>query len=146
MIIYNATIITWESHNRILKNYGLRITDDKVTEIEESQLLLQKYPEEEKVDAESKLLMPGLICAHTHFYGLFSRGMAIHGDPPADFVEILEKLWWPLDQSLLEEDIYYSALVSIIDAIKHGTTTVFDHHASPNFITGSLDKIGRAHV
>lgn len=144
MIIYNATIITWESNNRILKNYGLRITDDKVTEIQESQLLLQKYPEEEKIDAKGKLLMPGLICAHTHFYGLFSRGMAIHGDAPADFVEILKKLWWPLDQSLLEEDIYYSALISIIDAIKHGTTTVFDHHASPNFITGSLDIIEKA--
>lgn len=144
MIIYNATIITWQSRNQIFENYGIRITDDRITEIDKSELLISKYAGEESIDAKGQLLMPGLICAHTHFYGLFSRGMALHGDAPADFVEILKKLWWPLDQSLLAEDIYYSALASIIDAIKHGTTTVFDHHASPNFITGSLDMIEKA--
>jgi len=144
MIIYNATIITWQSRNQIFENYGIRITGDRITEIDKSELLISKYAGEESIDAKGQLLMPGLICAHTHFYGLFSRGMALHGDAPADFVEILKKLWWPLDQSLLAEDIYYSALASIIDAIKHGTTTVFDHHASPNFITGSLDMIEKA--
>ena len=144
MIIYNATIITWQSRNQIFENYGIRITGDRITEIDKSELLISKYAGEESIDAKGQLLMPGLICAHTHFYGLFSRGMALHGDAPADFLEILKKLWWPLDQSLLAEDIYYSALASIIDAIKHGTTTVFDHHASPNFITGSLDLIEKA--
>jgi putative selenium metabolism protein SsnA len=31
-----------------------------------------------------------------------------------------------------------------VDAVKHGTTTLFDHHASPNFIDGSLDVIAEA--
>ncbi len=35
----------------------------------------------------------------------------------------------------------YSALVALVDAIRHGTTTLIDHHASPNFIDGSLDVI-----
>ena len=37
-----------------------------------------------------------------------------------------------------------SALVCLVDAIKHGTTSLIDHHASPNFIDGSLDVIGAA--
>lgn len=144
MIIHNATIITWETPNRILKNSALRILKDRVVEIDNSSNLVEKYPSEEMIDAKGQIVMPGFICAHTHFYGVFSRGMAIHGEAPADFVEILNKLWWPLDQSLQEEDVCYSTLVCIIDAIKHGTTTVFDHHASPNFITGSLDTIEKA--
>ena len=84
------------------------------------------------------------FCAHTHFYSAFSRGMAIPGLAPKDFPEILERLWWPLDKSLLEEDIRYSALLSLVDAIKHGTTTLIDHHASPNAIDGSLDIIAEA--
>lgn len=144
MIIHNATIITLGNSNRILENHGLRVENDRIVEIDYSEKLIKKYPEEERLDAKGQILMPGLICAHTHFYGIFSRGMAIHGEAPANFVEILQKLWWPLDQSLLEEDVYYSALVSILDAIRHGTTTVFDHHASPNYITGSLDTIERA--
>jgi cytosine/adenosine deaminase-related metal-dependent hydrolase len=51
--------------------------------------------------------MPGNICAHTHFYGAFARGMAIPGDSPANFPEILDKLWWKLDKSLDYEAVYY---------------------------------------
>ena len=88
--------------------------------------------------------MPGGICAHTHFYGAFARGMAIPGDPPQDFPQILKRLWWPLDKALDEDSVRLSALVSVVDAVKHGTTTLIDHHASPNFIDGSLDIIAQA--
>ena len=39
------------------------------------------------------------------------------------------------------EDVRYSALVCLVDAVRHGTTTLIDHHASPNAIDGSLDVI-----
>jgi putative selenium metabolism protein SsnA len=103
-----------------------------------------KYPEVEEVDAGGQLVMPGNICAHTHFYGAYARGLAIPGFPPKDFPEILKKLWWPLDKALDEQSVRASALVHLVDAIKHGTTTLFDHHASPNFIEGSLDVIAQA--
>ena len=96
------------------------------------------------LDARGQLVMPGNICAHTHFYGAFARGMAIPGDAPKDFPEILERLWWKLDKALTMDDVRYSALVCLIDAVKHGTTTLIDHHASPNAIDGSLDVIADA--
>jgi cytosine/adenosine deaminase-related metal-dependent hydrolase len=40
--------------------------------------------------------------------------------------------------------VRYSALVCLVDAIRHGTTTLIDHHASPNAIEGSLDLIAQA--
>lgn len=144
MIIYNCKIITWGNPNQILDHHAIWIDKDRIQEIAMQDDLLLRFPDDDKLDANGQILMPGLICAHTHFYGVFSRGMAIPGEPPADFVDILKKLWWPLDQSLTQEDIYYSALVCIIDAIRHGTTTVFDHHASPCFINGSLDIIEKA--
>ena len=88
--------------------------------------------------------MPGNICGHTHFYGAFARGMAIPGDPPRDFPEILAKLWWRLDKVLTLEDVRYSALVCLVDAVRHGAATLVDHHASPNAIVGSLDEIAEA--
>ncbi len=91
-----------------------------------------------------KVVLPGMLCGHTHFYGAFSRGMAIPGAPATNFVEILEKLWWKLDLALLDEDVKYSALIFMVDAIKHGCTTMIDHHASPNAIDGSLDVVAEA--
>lgn len=144
MIITNSTIVTWESPNRILTGHALVISENKISDLGLQEEIISKYPSEEILDAKGQWVMPGLICAHTHFYGTFSRGLNIPAPAPADFPEILQKLWWPLDQSLLSDDVEYSSLVCMVDAIKHGTTTLFDHHASPNFIDGSLDVIENA--
>ena len=141
MLITNATLITWESENRVLDGYAILVENDRIREIDTTQNLISKYPNAEKLDARGQYVMPGNICAHTHFYGAYARGMAIPGPAPKDFPEILRKLWWPLDRSLDAESIQYSVLPCLVDAIKHGTTTLFDHHASPNAIDGSLDII-----
>lgn len=144
MLITNAHLITWGKPNEILADYALLIKNERIAEIGPSAELLASHPDEERLDAGGQYVMPGNICAHTHFYGAFARGMAIPGAAPKDFPMILKKLWWPLDKSLSKEDIRYSALVCLIDAIKHGTTTLIDHHASPNAIEGSLDGIAEA--
>ena len=144
MLITNAKLITWESSNQILEDGAILIENDRIREIDTTQSLLTKYPTQEKLDARGQYVMPGNICTHTHFYGAYARGMAIPGPAPKDFPEILQKLWWPLDRSLDAESIQYSVLPCLVDAIKHGTTTLFDHHASPNAIDGSLDIIAEA--
>lgn len=141
MIIINGIIVTWSRPNLFLQDHALRIEDSTISEIGLQSAILEKYPNEETIDAAGQLVMPGLICAHTHFYGAYSRGMGIPGQSPSAFPEILEKLWWPLDLALDEESVRYSAWVSVLDAIRHGTTTLFDHHASPNCIGNSLDGI-----
>jgi len=141
MLITNAKLITWNEPNQILDDQALLIENTRIHEIDTTQNLLAKYPNAEKLDAHGQYVMPGNICAHTHFYGAYARGMAIPGTAPKDFPEILQKLWWPLDRSLDAESIQYSVLPCLVDAIRHGTTTLIDHHASPNAIDGSLDII-----
>jgi putative selenium metabolism protein SsnA len=142
MLITNATIITWERENRILSDSALLIQDGKIADFGPSADLEARYPDAPLYDARGQLLLPGSICAHTHFYGMYSRGMAIPGEPASRFSQILNNLWWPLDQALNEEAVRLSSLVCLVDAVKHGTTTLIDHHASPNFLTGSLNAIG----
>ena len=144
MLITNATLITWEEPNRVLEDYALYIDDGYIVEFGPSRELEARYPTAQRLDADGQYVMPGNICAHTHFYGAFARGMAIPGAAPKDFPQILQKLWWPLDKSLLEEDVRASAEVMLVEAIRHGTTTLIDHHASPNAIEGSLDVIAEA--
>jgi putative selenium metabolism protein SsnA len=144
MLITNANLITWENPNRILENHSILIDGGRIIETGPSEELLQRHQSDERVDAHRHYVMPGAICAHTHFYGAFSRGLNIPGLPAKDFLEILEKLWWHLDKSLSLEAVHYSTLVCLLDAIKHGTTTLVDHHASPNAIHYSLDEIASA--
>lgn len=144
MLIINATVVTWGEPNQVLSNHAVYIEDGKVAAIGASDSLIAQYPQATRLDAKGQLVMPGNICAHTHFYGAYARGLAIPDPAPASFPEILKKLWWPLDKALDKDSVRASALVCLVDAVKHGTTTLIDHHASPNFIDGSLDVIADA--
>ena len=144
MLIHNATLVTWGADAQVLTGHALLLRDGRIEALGPEAALLQRYPDAPRLDARGQLVMPGNICAHTHFYGAFARGMAIPGAPPADFPQILQRLWWPLDRALDADGVRLSALVSLVDAIKHGTTTLIDHHASANCIAGSLDLIADA--
>ena len=95
-------------------------------------------------DCSGCLLLPGNVCAHTHLYSQLARGMPYALDPPLDFTQILQRVWWRLDRALDEEAVRLSALVGGMEALLAGTTTLVDHHASPNAIDGSLDAIAAA--
>jgi len=144
MLIHNATVITFDDENRIIQQGAVRINGDTIEAVGDSADLLAAHPNDERWDAGGLVLMPGQICAHTHFYGAFARGMYIPGEPAKDFPEILDKLWWPLDRSLDLDGVRSSAEVCLVDAIRNGTTTLIDHHASQTAIDGSLDVIAEA--
>jgi putative selenium metabolism protein SsnA len=144
MLITNGTVVTFGEENEILPYGALLVERDQIAAVGETTELMERYPDEEILDAQGRLIMPGMICSHTHFYGAFARGMALKGESPSNFTQILEYLWWRLDKALNLDDVRYSALVCLVDAIRNGTTTLIDHHASPNAVAGSLDIIGDA--
>jgi putative selenium metabolism protein SsnA len=144
MLITHGTLVTMGMPNEIIGDGALYINGERIADIGSSAELEARYPRAERLDAAGRVVMPGLICAHTHFYGAFARGMTLRSEPAANFPEILEKLWWRLDRALWPEDVHYSTLVCLVDAIRHGTTTLFDHHASQRSIAGSLDQIAAA--
>lgn len=144
MLITNGRVLTFGDAPRLIENGAVLIDGDLIAAVGESSFLEANHPQAERLDAKGMLVMPGMICAHTHFYGAFARGMYIPGPPMRDFAEILARLWWPLDRALDAEGVRYSALGPLVDAIRFGTTTLIDHHASNRFIDGSLDVIAEA--
>lgn len=143
----NATIITLDDKNPVIDNGAVLIDEGKVEDLGKTDQLKLRYQEAKFIDVENKVIMPGMINTHMHFYSTFARGMDLKTDhPPQNFEEILEKLWWRLDQTLNSEDIYYSTLYALVESIRSGTTTIFDHHASYGYIDNSLDIIAEAVV
>jgi putative selenium metabolism protein SsnA len=101
-------------------------------------------PGAERIDCAGALVLPGLVCGHTHLYSALARGMPPPEVAPANFTEILERVWWRLDRALDDEAVEVSALWGAVEAARAGVTTVVDHHASPAAIDGSLDRVGGA--
>jgi len=144
LLVSHATLVTLGIGSQVVEDGAIFLRGGRIADLGGTAELRARYPAAEVLDAAGKIALPGMICAHTHFYGAFARGMALPGEPATNFVQILQKLWWRLDKALTLDDVYYSALVCLGDAIRHGTTTLIDHHASPNAIEGSLDTIAQA--
>jgi putative selenium metabolism protein SsnA len=139
MLLKGGTLV--RLHPPALARADLRIEGDTIVARGTN---LRPKPGEPVEDCRGRLVLPGLVCAHTHMYSSLSRGMPGPAAPPASFPAMLARVWWKLDQALTEEAIYYSAMVGAVEAIRAGTTTVVDHHASPNAIPGSLDIVREA--
>ena len=141
LLISNGTVVTLGEGSRIWHAHDVACEGGLITAIAPHGRLIG--PHDRVIDASGKVVMPGFINTHMHLYSTLVRGLG-KAKPSAGFREVLENLWWRLDRKLDLEDCYVSALVMLIEAVRHGTTTLFDHHASPSALPGCLDTIARA--
>jgi len=142
LLIKNGRVVTLNPANDILENGEVRIDGPRIVSVGSHPDA--KFKADRVIDAGGKVVMPGLINAHHHLYSTFARGFVPPGRAPVNFREVLEFLWWKLDLALDMDDVYHSALLSLVECIKLGCTTVIDHHASPSCRNGSLDTIENA--
>jgi len=120
---------------------SLRIEDGLIAE---RGIDVARQPGDEVVECDGSVVLPGLVNGHTHLYSTLAVGMPPPPEAPQNFREILERIWWRLDKALDAESIETSARIGALDALRCGTTTLIDHHASPSAIAGSLDLVERA--
>ncbi|MEQ6277003.1 putative aminohydrolase SsnA [Kluyvera huaxiensis] len=141
LILKNATIVQLYPA-KVEKNVDIVIENDEI--IATGSSLASRYPQATVKEMHGRLVMPGNVCAHNHFYSGLSRGIQANIAPSPDFISTLKNLWWRLDRALDEESLYYSGLICSLEAIRSGCTAVIDHHASPNYIGGSLSQLRHA--
>ena len=144
LLIGNGKIVTRDTAHPFIEDGAVAIDDELIRELGETRALRAKYPDAEYIDAKGRLVMPGFINTHMHYYSTFARGISLGGKPAATFGEVLSGLWWRLDKQLSLDDVYYSCMGPMIDQIRAGVCSVIDHHASPFAVEGSLFKIAEA--
>ena len=141
LLVGNGKLITRDPALPYLEDGAVALDGEVVKEVGALADLKAKYPDAEFVDAKGGVIMPGLINVHTHIYSGLARGLAIEGNNPTNFLEVLEGMWWNTDRHLTLDGTRASAYATVLDCIRDGVTTIFDHHASFCEIPGSLFAI-----
>ncbi|MDP3147833.1 MAG: putative aminohydrolase SsnA [Ignavibacteria bacterium] len=141
IILKNATVIQFYPAH-VISGVDVVIENEFIKAVGKN--IAAKYKADKIIDASHKIVAPGIVCAHNHFYSALARGILADIQPSTDFISILKNLWWRLDRALDEESLYYSGIIGALEAIKCGTTSVIDHHASPSFIKGSLSILQKS--
>lgn len=138
----NAQIFTLNDEAPYCEHGYLLVEGDKIEKIGDMQSFKEEHVSE-TVDLGGKIVLPGMICSHSHFYGQFVRGIPLKASA-VNWQQILAQMWWEVDKALDHEQLYYSAMMAIIEGLKAGTTTYIDHNASPTACDGSLDILEKA--
>ena len=141
LLVTNGRLITRDAAQPYFEDGAVAIDGTAIAAVGEAAALKARYPDAEVVDAKGGVIMPGLINAHTHIYSGLARGLAIAGNNPTNFLEVLEGTWWNIDRHLTLDGTRASAYATVLDCIRDGVTTIFDHHASFAEIPGSLFAI-----
>ena len=144
LLVKGGITVTMDPKRRVLKDAGVAIEDGRIVAVGPVDDVSRSFRAEEVLDAKGCIVMPGLICGHTHLYGIALRGSALGVEPPSDFLQILQRVWWPVDEALTNEDAYATALAAGAESLLNGTTCYADTYSAPNAIEGSLDQIAMA--
>jgi putative selenium metabolism protein SsnA len=139
-ILSGGAVLTGNADGRVFERGAVAFEGARIVAVGAETAIFPAYPEARRLDARGGLIVPGLINLHHHFYSAFARGLSPDVQT-TDFEEVLRGLWWRLDRALDPAAVRVSAALALADCVRWGCTTVFDHHASPSCIPGSLDWI-----
>ena len=143
LLLGNGRVITRDPAAPWFPEGGVLMEGEAIREVGPTAALRKKYPQAQFIDARGGLILPGFINAHTHIYSGLARGLSIRGYAPTDFLSVLEGMWWNIDRRLTLEGTQASAKATLLECIRNGVTTIFDHHASFCQVPGSLFTIAR---
>jgi len=120
MLIHDGTILTMHD-GKVIRQGAVAIEEETIVDVGKTKELKRKYGRGyEKIDAKGKIVMPGFVNTHQHAAMSLLRGYA--DDLPLQ--EWLEKWIWPIEKHMTAHDIYVGALLTAVESIMGGTTTV----------------------
>ena len=124
-------IVTCDSQDHVYYDCDMLIQGSKILKIGKN--LTDSF--DTVIDAKDKLIYPGLINTHHHFFQTFVRNLRTIDYPNMTVPEWLDKIY-RIFQLVDDEVIFYSSLTAMADLIKHGCTCAFDHQYCYTKATG----------
>jgi len=145
MIIKGGFTGTQNSQREVIPDGAIVIEGNKIIAIGDTKSIVEKYSASRTIDASGKIIMPGLICTHTHMPSVVGHNMPVDFSKFRSFMDLLTKWWWPdVEEQTTLEGIYWTTLWAASKMLKTGTTTVCDMVEAPSVVDGCLDQTAKA--
>lgn len=124
LIIRNGFVITMDDKRRVIPDGGVAIESNRIVDVDSTNRLIKKHNADKVVDADHKVILPGLVNTHTHLFQTLMKSLA-------DDMTLFE--WWPkvigpLSIHLQRNHCYYAALSGCSELIRSGCTCTMDNH------------------
>jgi 5-methylthioadenosine/S-adenosylhomocysteine deaminase len=136
LLIRNGMILTLDPADTYLERGTVVIDGDRIVDIVDASMPIVALPEDQTINAEGKIVMPGLI--DLHYHTALGKGFNDH----LPLWEYLDECWYPIIRALDPEAAYWAAMVSYLESIKAGVTTVNDMYRQLDSLAQAAEEIG----
>ncbi len=139
LLIVGGTVVTMDGARRVIENGAVFVSKGKIAAVGTTAELTKKYPAKQTLNAQGKVVIPGLVNTHTHVpMGLF-RGIA----DDLDLQEWLTKYIFPAEaKNVNEEFVRAGTRLGLAEFIRGGTTTFCDMYYFEDAIADETAKAG----
>jgi len=134
--IKDTTVITMNASREVLSNTTVLVENNRIAAVGPAHQVLADDPDLEVIDGRGRVVLPGLINAHTHIAMSLQKGVT------QAVPEGIYRVMWPVEKALTAQDIYYGALIGGAEALINGCTTVVDHYFQMEQIAKATVELG----
>ena len=139
LIIRGGTVVTMDGSRRVIENGGIAIKDGRIVAVDTAALMDLNYSSRQVIEAQGKVVIPGLINGHTHVPMTLFRGIA----DDLDLQEWLTKYIFPAEAKNVTEDfVRVGTRLGLAEMIRSGTTTYCDMYYFEDAIADETFKAG----
>lgn len=126
-LLQNATIVTMNPQRKVLEKADLLIEGDRIEKIFPEGSAYQRNGDD-ILDCKGKIIIPGLVSAHTHLTGMFQRGLwdETSFESWSRKSAATEKFF-----NLSADDIHIIHSAACIELIRHGVTALLNMFTVP---------------
>jgi 5-methylthioadenosine/S-adenosylhomocysteine deaminase len=122
LLVRGGTVVTMDAERRVIPDAAVAVRGRDIVAIGPAAEVQATHRARRVVDAEGRLVTPGLIDAHNHPIHFLSKGLA-------DDLELSHRSYqriWPFEAALTEEEAYVSSLGTFAEMLRNGTTCFCD--------------------
>ncbi|MFN2516640.1 MAG: amidohydrolase family protein [Pyrinomonadaceae bacterium] len=139
LLVLNGTLVTMDKDQRVIQDAGIAVANGRIVAVGTRREIVASYRAARTVDASGKIVIPGLINAHTHIPMTLFRGLA----DDLDLQDWLTKYIFPAEaKNVSEEFVRAGTRLGLAEMIRGGTTTYCDMYYFEDAIADETAKAG----
>ena len=138
ILIRNSEVLTLDERNPVLHDYDIAIKNGHIVAIGKG---LEGVDSKEQLDGKRKVVMPGLVDAHTHAFQIFLRGALASKE--LNVHPLWLKVLIPFEAEMNSEEAQVSADLACLNMIRKGITAFADAGGPyPETLASVTEKAG----
>jgi 5-methylthioadenosine/S-adenosylhomocysteine deaminase len=139
LLVLGGTLVSMDKERRIVLDAGIAIVGGRIVAVGSRRDISGTYTAPQTVNADGRLIVPGLINGHTHIPMTLFRGLA----DDLDLQDWLTKYIFPAEaKNVSEEFVRAGTRLGLAEMIRGGTTTYCDMYYFEDAIADETAKAG----